>query len=380
MLDNVENQQASAIALTWLFPTISTVIIVLRVFSRYIGRNFGWDDGLILVAWLLVLFESITTHGMIKTSYTGYHEWDIPEQTVEEKVTALKWSYALQLGYHPMMGAIRGSIVLFLFRVGDQRRHINWSLHVVFWLNVGYTISTTAANIFTCSPVSYMYRRPEMDKMVGGELVPGGTCFSSLHFILASCALSIFMDLIIIPIPTAMVWGLSMRRKTKIAVVAVMSMGWIATAVSVGRFVIYYYRWQPDRQDRSYDIGFVISVAESNVAMWAACAPALKRLFASLMPYWFSSAHMTEDYYTETSDRWSSNPTRQSGRFTKRSTASRTSQKGYTDGKYQMQDLCPDSDSQVHIIGNPQAMPMRSYSFRIGVGKDVHEEGEATYK
>jgi hypothetical protein len=68
-----------------------------------------------------------------------------------------------------------------------------------------------------------------MDQTVGadGTVIKNGKCIKSLDFIMASCGLSIFMDLIIIPIPTAMVWNLQMRRKTKIAVVAVMSMGWM---------------------------------------------------------------------------------------------------------------------------------------------------------
>jgi len=35
------------------------------------------------------------------------------------------------------------------------------------------------------------------------------------------------MDLIIIPIPSLMVWNLHMERKTKILVVIVMSLGWM---------------------------------------------------------------------------------------------------------------------------------------------------------
>lgn len=60
-----------------------------------------------------------------------------------------------------------------------------------------------------------------------GTVIKGGKCIDSLKFILSSCGLSIFMDLIIIPIPTAMVWDLHMRRKTKVAVVVIMSMGWM---------------------------------------------------------------------------------------------------------------------------------------------------------
>ena len=35
------------------------------------------------------------------------------------------------------------------------------------------------------------------------------------------------MDLIIIPIPSIMVWNLHMDRKTKFLVVIVMSLGWV---------------------------------------------------------------------------------------------------------------------------------------------------------
>jgi hypothetical protein len=33
--------------------------------------------------------------------------------------------------YHPMMGAIRASVIMFLFRVKDQRLPIRLALHVV---------------------------------------------------------------------------------------------------------------------------------------------------------------------------------------------------------------------------------------------------------
>jgi hypothetical protein len=90
-------------------------------------------------------------------------------------------------------------------------------------------ISTTIVNIFQCTPIRYAYAKPQMDQILGadGKAIPHGKCINSLAFILSSCSLSIFMDLIIIPIPTAMVWNLQMRTKTKIAVVVIMSMGWM---------------------------------------------------------------------------------------------------------------------------------------------------------
>jgi hypothetical protein len=131
-----------------------------------------------------------------------------------------------------------------------------------------------------------------------GNLIKGGKCFDSRTFILTSCALSIFMDLIIIPIPSIMVWNLQMERKTKTLVVIVMSLGWVATAVSVGRFIIYYYRFAPTNTDRTWDIGLAISIAEPSVHIMTACAPATKCLFRYLFPY-FARSRKTTTYYEE---------------------------------------------------------------------------------
>lgn len=102
-------------------------------------------------------------------------------------------------------------------------------LYLIVWLNVGYTVATSLGNTLQCNPVQYTWLRPEMDQYDadGNVTVKAGTCIDSRTFVLASCALSIFMDLIIIPIPSIMVWNLQMGVKTKTLVVLVMSLGWM---------------------------------------------------------------------------------------------------------------------------------------------------------
>ncbi|KAF2741210.1 hypothetical protein EJ04DRAFT_117439 [Polyplosphaeria fusca] len=282
----VESRQAEALALACLFPVLAALFVGARTYSRYLGQNFGWDDWLIYIALALLLGETISIYKYILLSHTGYHVHDIQKQTPEQQVLALKWSFAVQMFYHPMMGAIRASIIQFLFRVRDKRFFIKLSLHVVFWINIGYMVSTTFVNIFQCTPVHYAYMRPIEDL----DGTKHGRCIDSLAFILASCALSIIMDLIIIPIPTAMVWNLQMRTKTKTAVVVIMSMGWVATAVSVGRFVVYYIRFSPDQKDKTWDIGVVISIVEPAIGIIAACAPAMKCLIRNMAPRYFSES------------------------------------------------------------------------------------------
>ncbi|KAF9738246.1 hypothetical protein PMIN06_001784 [Paraphaeosphaeria minitans] len=296
------DRQAGALAVTCVFPILALIFVGARTFCRYLGQNFGWDDWLIHLSLLLLLAQTLTIYEYIIVSHTGYRSSEVPKQTLEQLIHARKWSFAVQMFYHPLMGAIRASIIMFLFRVKDERWHIRWALHVVFWMNVGYFTSTTLVNIFQCDPIRYAYLQPLMDHTdADGNEVAGGKCINSLQFIMSSCALSIFMDLIIMPIPTAMVWNLQMKRKTKMVVVAVMSMGWIATIGSVARLIVYYHRYAPTT-DRTYNIGVVSSVTEPSVGIIAACAPALRRLLTYMLPRYFSDDGTYPSYHYETNN------------------------------------------------------------------------------
>ncbi|PVI05830.1 hypothetical protein DM02DRAFT_71865 [Periconia macrospinosa] len=320
-----EKRQAGALAVTCLFPILAGLFVSGRIASRCVGRNFGWDDWLILLALLLLLCETVGIYQFILASHTGFRAKDIPKQTVDHQVFTAKWSFVVQIFYHPVIGAARASIVMFLFRVKDPRPRIRFALlfactctlscvpeknkknqnmvarkheksrqheltlHKV-WMNLAYTISTTLVTIFQCSPISYSYLKPKMDVLITNadgtmSTRAGGKCIHSLAFILGSCTGSILLDLIIIPIPTIMVYNLQMARRNKIAIALVMSMGWIATLASISRLVVYYIRYTTP--DRSYNIGVVSSVVEPSLAIIAACAPTLRRLFATLLPSYF---------------------------------------------------------------------------------------------
>lgn len=147
-----------------------------------------------------------------------------------------------------------------------------------------------------------------------------------------------------------------------------------ATAISVGRFVVYYYRWQPDNEDRNYGIGFVISMAESNVAMWAACAPALKRLLRHLMPRCFTS-YATGDYET-TGGNW----TPSNARVTPLTKTSKTTssnpwsrRRDSIESAYHMNDLCLDSDSREQIMNQPPPPAHTVPVSRAWVNDDVSD-------
>lgn len=141
----------------------------------------------------------------------------------------------------------------------------------------------------------YFWDAPRMDTIVDGKVVErGGSCIDQFSFYMIQSGLTVLTDILILLIPPAMMWNLQMKREKKIAVWAVLSLGWIVALVGITRMVLYYHRLQPDNIDRSYSVAYTISIMEANVAIMASCGPALKALFTRYLPQMFASRTATE--------------------------------------------------------------------------------------
>lgn len=99
----IENRQPAALAIVCTFTVVASLTVFLRVWSRYLGRNFCWDDYLILIAAVIFLADTIATWVYIVLSGTGYHVYDLPKKSVHEQLIALHWNFSIQMLYHPRM-------------------------------------------------------------------------------------------------------------------------------------------------------------------------------------------------------------------------------------------------------------------------------------
>lgn len=141
----------------------------------------------------------------------------------------------------------------------------------------------------------YFWDSPNMDTIVDGKTIErGGNCINQFSFYMIQSGLAVLTDILILLIPPAMMWKLRMKTRRKVAVWAVLSLGWIVTVVGIIRIVLYYYRFQPDNIDRSYSVAYTISIMEANVAIMASCGPALKALFTRFVPQMFGTRTATE--------------------------------------------------------------------------------------
>lgn len=97
----VESRQSHVLAIVGVFTVAAFIFVALRTYSRYLGRNFHWDDYLILAALVLLIADTIGTWEYILLSGTGYHVWDVPKKSIHEQLVALRWNFAVQMFYHP---------------------------------------------------------------------------------------------------------------------------------------------------------------------------------------------------------------------------------------------------------------------------------------
>lgn len=58
----VESRQTDALAVVVFFAVLAFLFVAARTYSRYLGRNFGWDDWLIHISFLLFLGETIVEY------------------------------------------------------------------------------------------------------------------------------------------------------------------------------------------------------------------------------------------------------------------------------------------------------------------------------
>jgi hypothetical protein len=222
---------------------------------------------MVLVAWLFAVGQAVMVSLYTVKSWQGYHYYDIPDLSIADRTQAAKYDLANQLLYNPILALVKASIVLFLWRLEDRRKVIRWSLIAFFILNLGLAIATFVADLCQCTPVSYYWKHFVTDTYdaEGKMTEKAGTCIQQVNFFLITAGLSVLTDILIMIIPAAMVWKLKMNRSKKIAVWAVMSLGWVVAVVGAVRIVLYYYRFQPDNIDRSYSLAYTISGAEVNM-------------------------------------------------------------------------------------------------------------------
>ncbi|KAF5864049.1 hypothetical protein ETB97_008786 [Aspergillus alliaceus] len=295
-----ENIQDVALAIVLVFPILRTLVVGLRCWSRLL------DDGFIVVAWSLAIGQTYTVwmcmcdifedlcsmEGLLipfldpdtKLTYSRYHSSDVSPLSIQEKIIGQKYNLANQLLYNPILAIVKASVIVFFFSAGGPTTHSA--------MEPSRPSISIRLRFSRHGPGCPEAARADTKARTETGLVKGGQCINQIAFFLGSAGFTIVTNIWLLCIPAIIVWRLQMSKRKKTAIIGILSMGIIVTALSIARLVIYAQRFSPHSKDRTCNIGHTVSGAEANLAIITASATALNSLVARFAPrFWRSSAH-----------------------------------------------------------------------------------------
>ncbi|ROV89688.1 hypothetical protein VSDG_08117 [Cytospora chrysosperma] len=282
----VETLQPLAIGISIAAPCVAFLFVVLRLYSRYyITRNLDWDEAFIVIPMILSIAQAYTTVMGIKANYVGYHVKDIPMDKYDP-ILGAKYNYATQLLYNPILALVKNGMLLFFLRVGGSINNVRLFIFSLIIFNTAMMVAIFVADMLQCIPVEKAF-----------DASIEGTCIDTVSFFVATAALTILTDILVMIIPTWITWNLQLKLKKKLAVIFLLSMGLVVTGISIYRmyFLIVAFFGTPS-PDATYGVGGTASSIEVNLAIAAACGPFMKPIITSFFPGFFGR-DSTRRYY-----------------------------------------------------------------------------------
>nr|XP_001388563.2 P-type ATPase [Aspergillus niger CBS 513.88] len=271
---------------------LAIICVSLRCFVRlYILRAFGWDDALVVTA--LALFIALGVLCMMGPEAGIGHTLADFESLHALQYAMIYW-WLGQMLYLWASAVAKVAIALALLRLAVRPLHrfILWAvigtvicIGLVFWLIL----------LLDCRPIGYFW----------GQINPlnSGTCLpTNILLIIAYIysSLSIVCDFTLGIFPAALIWGLHMSPRTKVALGAILGLGAVASVAVVIRLPYLKHYADADFLYSTYQIA-IWSVMETGLAIIAGSLITLRPLFR-----WFldgsSSYRLDKPHYVRQED------------------------------------------------------------------------------
>lgn len=171
------------------------------------------------------------TSTVIKYQYIGYHVWDIPENP--PTVLGAKFGYMVgaylieppgiladnkqtELLYNPILALVKTSILLFLLRLTGQKTAVRNTIWALLIFNGLAMIGTFLVTAFHCYPVAANWNP---------AAYPDAKCVNFADFVTGTASVSIVTDVLVLMLPTWIVYNLRIRRKQKVLLIGILSFG-----------------------------------------------------------------------------------------------------------------------------------------------------------
>jgi hypothetical protein len=245
---------------------IATLVVMLRFSARRFFQNtyIGWDDWLILLAWVgllpsTALVQVMTRHGM------GKDIWTI---NPDDLTVMLKLFYIEQWIYQLVIVATKISIVLFYLRIfpgGNSRRfeHLSWA---IIGALLAYLIGFWIFYALECKPLSYFWNQWD------GE--HEGSCPGTQAAIFTNSGINLFLDFVVFFLPVPQILNLQIQdTRRKVGILATFLVGLFVTICSIVRLRYLAAFGQLTNITYHYNDIALWSGLEGDIGVICACMP-----------------------------------------------------------------------------------------------------------
>ncbi|KAI2466044.1 hypothetical protein F4781DRAFT_445483 [Annulohypoxylon bovei var. microspora] len=255
------------LVISTVLTCISAILIIIRVWIRFFALKKAGTDDYMAIGALLFTIGYLAVLYLGKTNGMGSPMGTL---TYEEMETLLKITFAIEILYYLVITCVKASIVFMYDRFGVSTAFKKFCL---------YTNILLAVFFIVCIGVVVGQCRPLQKAWDITRLVPG-SCIDSTAFFYFTSTFGIVLDLWILTIPIPTVRHLQISKHNRHVLYGIFGVGALATAFSCARlYSIHTYTKATDPFRDSILVN-VWSMVEINVAIWCACAPALKPIFS----------------------------------------------------------------------------------------------------
>ncbi|KAL4724536.1 hypothetical protein ACLX1H_007977 [Fusarium chlamydosporum] len=268
-----ESQTALIIGVITAVNFVALTVVAARTYTRLvISKSPGAQDVLMVLSactgliGTTILFLQIP-HGL------GKHADTI------ERADFTKFSkYSFIITVVPLLGGIgllKIAIALELIKYnGNSWRWYKITLRCMIGFVIAYTFEAWLSFILFCNPVARQW-----DRSLEGSCYPVSMFVA---FGLANSAFNIFTDIAFATLPIPLIWSLRMPLKTRIYLVVVLSLGYVAAVMGLVK-AVSQMKYDPAGDNTyRYDIQFW-GLLQLNVGTIAACAPSLRPLVKNVL-------------------------------------------------------------------------------------------------
>ena len=160
----------------------------------------------------------------VKRSVTIQSQFPCPPQSLSLGAFLTifpKTTVAYGILYCLCVSLIKISILLFYYRLFGVRKAFKYTCYLVLALVICWSIAIVFSNLFQCIPVKAAWIRP----------YPHSKCINNNASLLGTAVTNVLLDVVILILPMAPVWSLSLTIRQKVTLTAIFLLGALYVSV-----------------------------------------------------------------------------------------------------------------------------------------------------